>query len=146
MAVPVIPTESNSKIPYAYRRDLSWALDLDDNGDLKMIEDVDAVNQSLYALMTSNFGDKPLEEFFGSDIATLLFEPTSPPQFMQYEINQRLADAVRRHEPSITILSTNIDNSDISRNIIHVTITYLLSDGITTGIFDENMAIVKSKP
>lgn len=130
------------KIPFAYRRDIPWSLELDVNGDLKLVEDIDAVNQSIYTILSSNFGDKPLEEFFGANISPLLFESTSPPNFVQHEIKSRLQNAINQSEPSITILNTYIDNSDISRNTIRVTIIYLLGDGITTGVFDENMSVI----
>jgi len=145
MATPLNPIVNQvvTKLPFSYRRDLPWTLDLDFNGDLKMVEDIDAVNQSIYAILSSSFGDKPIEEFFGANISPLLFENASPPNFIQYEIKRRLQEAINQFEPSLVILSTTVDSQDISRNIIRVTIIYILTDGITTGIFDENLAIFK---
>jgi phage baseplate assembly protein W len=146
MATQVNPVvEKVNKIPFAYRRDLPWSLELDANGDLKMVEDVDAINQSIYSILSSNFGDKPLEEFFGANISPLLFENASPPNFIQHEIKSRLTRAINETEPSIIILNTSVDSSSINRNIIRVTIIYLMNDGITTGIFDENMSVFNSK-
>lgn len=146
MAIQVNPVvEKVNKIPFAYRRDLPWSLELDANGDLKMVEDVEAINQSIYSILSSSFGDKPLEEFFGANISPLLFENTTPSNFIQHEIKSRLQGAINSQEPSVIILNTNVDNSSIDRNIIRVTIIYLLSDGVTVGIFDENMSIFTSK-
>jgi phage baseplate assembly protein W len=139
-----ITIQNNIKVPFAYRRDLSWNLELDFNGDIKMVEDIEALNQSIYTILSSNFGDKPLEEFFGANISPLLFENASPPNFIQYEIQRRLTDAINKSEPSIVILNTKVDSSDITHNVIKVTIIYMLSDGITVGIFDENMSVFKS--
>ena len=143
---PVNPITDQAviKIPFAYRRDLPWTLDLDANGDLLMVEDIDAVNQAIYAILSSNFGDKPLEEFFGANIAPLLFENASPPNFIQHEMKSRLTKAINQEEPSLIIVNTYVDSSDISHNTIRVTIIYLLGDGITTGIFDENMTVFGS--
>jgi phage baseplate assembly protein W len=140
-----IENVAGDRIPFAYRRDIPWSLELDFNGDLKLVEDVDAVNQSIYAILTSNFGDKPLEEFFGANISPLLFESASPINFIEYEIKRRLEEAINKDEPSITILNTTVDSSDITHNTIHVVIEYLLTDGITSGIFDEDLSVSSNK-
>lgn len=134
-----------NKLPYAYRRDLPWSLDLDYNGDLKMVEDIDAVNQSIFSILSSNFGDKPLEEYFGSNAAELLFEHSTPANFMAYELQRRLETAIKQDEPGVVILKTEVDLNSIDRNIIRVTITYQLSDGISVGIFDENLSVFRKK-
>jgi phage baseplate assembly protein W len=129
------------KVPYAYRRDIPWDLSLDFNGDLKMVNDVEALNQSIFTILISNFGDKPLEEFFGANIEELIFESSAPQGFLAHEIKRRLTAAIQLHEPSVIIIKTDVDLSQMDRNNIKVNIVYLMSDGLTVGVFDENLSL-----
>lgn len=128
-------------IPFAYRRDIPFDFELDANGDLKMLEDIDAVNQSIYSILISNSGDKPLEPLFGANFEELIFENALPSNMMAFEIEQRLRDGISLYEPEVAILTMNVDMSEISLYTIRVQVVYLLGDGITTGIFDESLSL-----
>ena len=130
----------NNKVPYAYRRDIPWNFDLDEKGDLKMKEDIDAVNQSIYAILMSNFGDKNFEWAFGSDMESLVFEQSYPLNILTFEIESRIKDSIRNIEPQLVINSINIDLKDINNYKVVVTIAYLLDDGLTQGVFDESLS------
>jgi len=128
-------------IPFAYRRDLSWDLTLTDNGDIKMANDIDAINQSIYSILVSNSGDKPLEELFGANFEDLIFENAAPREVMQYEIQDRLRSGLENSESQVVILQVEVDMSDITSYIIRIVVIYALGDGITTGIFDESLSL-----
>jgi len=128
-------------IPFAYRRDIPFDFALDDDGDLKMLEDIDAVNQSIYSILVSNSGDKPLEPLFGSNFEELIFENALPANMMGFEIEQRLRDGIAETEPEVVIIGIEIDMTNISLYKIKVSVMYLLGDGITTGIFDESLSL-----
>ena len=128
-------------IPFAYRRDIPFDFKLDDNGDLKMLEDVDAVNQSIYSILISNSGDKPLEPLFGSNFEDLIFENNMPGNMMAFEIEQKLKNGLELFEPEVVIAAIEVDMSKISLYEIRVLVVYLLGDGITTGIFDESLSL-----
>lgn len=128
-------------IPYAYRRDIPWNLSLTQDGDLDMQLDVDAVNQSIYSILVSNSGDKPLEPLFGSNVESILFDQSLPLNIIAFELKEKLKSSIADIEPSVIPLSIDIDGSDINDHILRVTVEYLLSDGITTGVFDESLSI-----
>jgi len=128
-------------IPYAYRRDIPFDLELADNGDLKMLEDIDAVNQAIYSILVSNSGDKPLEPLFGSNIEDLVFDPGLPLNIVEFEIEERLKTSMKRLEPGVITLSIAIDFSGLTNHEIRIQVYYALDDGITTGIFDESLSI-----
>ena len=88
----------NPQIPYAYSRDIPWDFELDELGDLKMKEDVDAVNQAIYAILSSNHGDKNLEPFFGSDVESLVFDQSYPQKVLAYELESKIRSAVEKIE------------------------------------------------
>ena len=132
----------NKEIPYAYRRDVPFNLELDDYGDLKMLEDSAAVSQSIYTILMSNFGNKPMEYIFGSNMEQMIFEQGSPEAFIKFEVEQRIRDAITKDEPNIRILDINVDITNINNYTIHVTMEFALADGITVGVFDEDLAFV----
>ena len=129
-----------NKVPFAYRRDIPWDFQLDDKGDLKMKEDIDAVNQSIYAILMSNFGDKNFEPFFGSDMESMVFEQSYPERILAYEIESKIRNSIKDIEPQLFINSIDIDLSEINNYKVTVTIAYLLDDGLTQGVFDESLS------
>lgn len=132
---------ATKEIPYAYRRDIPFDLELDETGDLKMIEDIDAINQSIYTLLTSNSGDKPLEPLFGSNVEDLIFTPGLPINIIELEIEERLKTSAKNSEPELIIFGVQVDFSNVGENTIRVKVFYALNDGITTGVFDESLSV-----
>jgi len=131
---------TSKKVPYAFRRDIPWDFSLDDTGDLKMKEDIDAVNQSIYAILMSNFGDKNFEPYFGSDMESVVFEHAFPAPVLSYEIESRIKNSIKDIESQLLINSIDIDLSQINNYRVTVTIAYLLDDGLTQGVFDETLS------
>jgi phage baseplate assembly protein W len=129
-----------NKVPFAFRRDIPWNFDLDDRGDLKMKEDIDAVNQSIYAILMSNFGDKNFEPIFGSDMESVVFEQSYPPQILAYEIESKIRKSIEGIEPQLRINTIDVNLSQINNYKVTVTIAYLLDDGLTQGVFDETLS------
>ena len=132
-------------VPYAYRRDIPWDFELDNTGDLKMKEDIDAVNQAIYTILMSNFNDKNFEATFGSNMESVLFEQSYPEIIMKSEIEDKIRDSLSLFEPDIQILDVQIDLSEINNYIVKVTIPLQLNDGITKGFFEENLSFVDLK-
>jgi phage baseplate assembly protein W len=129
-----------NKVPFAYRRDIPWNFELDDRGDLKMKEDSDAIKQSIYTILMSNFGDKNFEPTFGSDMESVIMENAYPEGVIKYEITSRIERSIRELEKDVSISSIDIDLSKINNNVIDVTIAFILSDGFTEGVFREELA------
>ena len=130
-----------SKNYYAYRRDIPFDFELDNNGDLKMLQDLEAVNQSLYNIIVSNKNSKQFEESFGANVDSILFENVQADSFLLHEVKTNIIEAIRKDEPNISILDVSIDMTNITENIIRIVIPYKLNDGITTGTFDENISL-----
>ena len=129
-----------NKVPYAFRRDIPWDFSLDERGDLKMKEDIDAVNQSIYAILMSNFGDKNFEPLFGSDMESVIFEQSYPESVLAYEIESKIRNSIDGIEPQLFINTIDIDLSEINNYKVTVSISYLLDDGLTQGVFDETLS------
>ena len=131
---------ATNKVPFAFRRDIPWDFALDERGDLKMKEDIDAVNQSIYAILMSNFGDKNFEPLFGSDMESIVFEQSYPHSVLAYEIESKIRNSIDGIEPQLLIKSIDIDLSEINNYKVTVIISYLLDDGLTQGVFDETLS------
>lgn len=87
-------------------RDQNWSdLDLsftvNDVGQLFKKIDAGAVKQSVKNIVLSNYGEKPFEPFFGTDIRGLLFELYD--FGLENDIKTRIRAALRRYEPRAII-------------------------------------------
>lgn len=136
---------TTNKVAFAYRRDIPWDFELNSNGDLKMKEDIDAVKQSIYTILMSNFNDKNFEPTFGSDMESMIFEHAYPAGLFENIIEDKIRNSIRDFEPDVTIQSINIDTSQVDNYIVKVTISFLLSDGLSQGLFDEELSFADLK-
>jgi hypothetical protein len=82
-----------------------------------------------------------LEPLFGSNVESILFDQALPLNIIAFELKEKLKSSMEKLEPSVIPIKIDVDGSNITDHIIRVTIEYLLSDGITTGVFDESLAI-----
>ena len=86
-------------------------------GDVRPINDIDAVKQSVKNLILTNLGDRPFQPKIGSDITRLLFEPAGP--FTTEAIRRNIETTIREQEPRINGVIVNIfDESDRNAYII----------------------------
>ena len=124
----------------AYRRDIPFSLELGSNGDIAVIEDIDAINQSIYTILISNTTSKSIETDFGANISKYIFENTTPPQFLEYSIKSDITSALNEFEPDIII-----NNIDVTVDKVEYTMTfdiqYTLRDGLTSGSFHEDLSL-----
>jgi phage baseplate assembly protein W len=127
----------NNKHNSVYRRDLAFSLELDDNGDIKTVIDVDAINQSIKNILLTYKGSVPFEDNKGSYLYRKLFDTTIPTQFLESEIKSLIEKELNAQEPLIIITEVIIDLSRINNNILMINIEYDLSDGITSGSFQD---------
>jgi phage baseplate assembly protein W len=132
----------SDNIQYAYRRDIPFSLDLDEHGDLRMLEDADAINQSIYTILVSDNASKVMEDNFGANVSESLFESSSPSNFLEIQISDNIQRSITAFEPSVVIEKVSVDMSDMDNNTIKVLVPFLVRDGVTTGLFQEELSIV----
>tara|TARA_X000001316_G_C910125_1_gene25677 strand:- start:241 stop:624 length:384 start_codon:yes stop_codon:yes gene_type:complete len=90
-------------------------------GDVRPINDIDAVKQSVKNLILTNFGDRPFQSKIGSNVSSLLFELVSP--FTVEALRRNIETTLREQEPRVNGVIVNVfDDSD--RNAYIVKLNY----------------------
>lgn len=89
--------------------------------DLAKKKDVEAINQSLRNLISTNYYERPFRPTVGSNIRAILFEPADP--ITIDDLRQAIRDTISNHEPRVELIQINVsDNTD--RNAYGVEIVY----------------------
>jgi hypothetical protein len=103
--------------------DIPYDLDINEFGDLIVIEDVESIRQSLQTIILTKLGTKTKFQnpIFGSAVADLLFEKLNP--FTLSNLEQEVEFAVENWEPRVQIETINVE-SDISGHEIKIQIIY----------------------
>jgi hypothetical protein len=103
--------------------DIPFDLNIDEFGDLILIEDVDAIKQSLHTIIQTKVGSKTKFQnpIFGSATSDLLFEKMN--QFTESNLEDEIQFAIENWEPRVSVDSITI-NSDPNNHQIKVSIIY----------------------
>jgi len=94
---------------------------------------IDQAKANLKNLLLTNKGERLMQPEFGCDIYKLLFENIDIYE-MEELIKSKISDAVKIWLPQITInqINVNLDADKIDRNILQISISFLLrNDDIT---------------
>lgn len=103
--------------------DIPYDLNINEFGDLVVIEDTEAIRQSLRTIILTKLGTKTKFQnpIFGSAVADLLFEKLNP--FTLSNLEQEVEFAVENWEPRVQIETINVE-SDVNAHEIKIQITY----------------------
>lgn len=93
------------------------------NGDIFKKTDANAVKQAVKNLILTNHYEKPFSPFFGGNIRDMLFELGD--QFLDFEIKQKIKQAIRNYEPRAEVLNISTNYRDYA-NSLDVSITFLI--------------------
>ena len=85
---------------------------LSSTSDVAKKTDVEAVKQSMKALIQTNYFDRPFHPELGCSVAGLLFENNTP--MTQRSIRKSVEEVIQNHEPRAEI--TQVDVTDGSDN------------------------------
>jgi len=90
-------------------------------GDLSVIKNETAVSRSVRNIVSTQFGERPFEPTFGSDVAGMLFENVGPAAASM--MSQRIRDTVEQYEPRVNVTSVDVA-ANVDSNAFDVTIVY----------------------
>tara|TARA_R100000479_G_C6251510_1_gene152573 strand:- start:69 stop:506 length:438 start_codon:yes stop_codon:yes gene_type:complete len=87
--------------------------------DIRPLNDLDAVKQSVKNLILTNFGDRPFHPEIGGNVTSYLFEPANG--LTAYAIEEEIKKVLKEHEPRINGVTIRVqDNSDANSFIVHL--------------------------
>jgi len=98
--------------------------------------DTNAIKQSVVNLVMTNFGERPFHPEIGSDVNSLLFEPSG---VLTYSvIEDTIRTVLENFEPRIEVTSIRVDDTpnNIDNNKIFVRITYVFLEKNINDSFD----------
>ncbi len=99
--------------------DLSFAKKT--NGDIFKKTEAASVKQAVKTLIQTNFGEKPFNYFFGSNVRALLFEPVTPDTIDEIKLNIELA--IENFEPRAELLEVRVLD-EIDKNSINISVRF----------------------
>lgn len=98
--------------------------------------DTNAIKQSVVNLVLTNFGERPFHPEVGSDVNSLLFEPSGTLTYSMLE--DAIENVLDNFEPRIQVLSVRVDDTPnlVDDNRIFVRIVFIFLEKNETDSFD----------
>ena len=96
----------------------------DQNGTLRLVGGDAKIRQSLWIILSTAPGERPMRPDFGCGIHDLLFMPNTAA--LRGMVQQRVNDALVRWEPRINVLGVQVDTPADARNYLSIRIDYSL--------------------
>lgn len=106
--------------------DIDISFSSDAAGNLRKVEDYDAISQSIRTILTTSYGERVMLPDFGSRIRDLLFEDMTP--ILQIQLETEIETAISRWEPRVEITAVYVEML-YDRNAIEINIDYSIVGG-----------------
>jgi len=90
--------------------------------NVEMVSGVEDIHQSLQILLSTQRGERILQDEFGCDLNSVLFEEMD--QSLVNTLTSLISDAILYHEPRITLDSLDISESETERGLLLICIEY----------------------
>jgi len=89
--------------------------------DIRPLNDLDAIKQSIKNLILTNQGERPFQLSIGGNVTRYLFEPLTA--FTAFSLEEEILRTISRHEPRVRSTKVKV-STDIDRNAFNVTIGF----------------------
>jgi phage baseplate assembly protein W len=88
-------------------------------GDIRPLNDLDAVKQSVKNLVLTNFGERPFHPEIGGNVTSYLFENANG--LTSFAIEEEIKKVITEHEPRVNGVTIKVqDNMDANAFIVHM--------------------------
>ena len=126
-------TISTKSVDYS---DLDLSFTTNSIQDVYKKKDAAAVKQSVKTIILTDYGEKPFEPFFGTDIRSLLFELFN--FGLSQDIKRRVITAIQDYEPRAIVKDVNVTESP-DTNYLNIEVTFTVIN--TTQLITLNTTI-----
>lgn len=90
--------------------------------DVEMISGSEDIQQSLQILLSTQPGERPMQEKYGCDMGGFLFEEID--QGLRNTMRRIISDAILYHEPRIKLEGLTISESEGEQGVLRISIEY----------------------
>jgi phage baseplate assembly protein W len=111
--------------------------------DIMLIKDINAIRQSLTNIILTSPGEKPFRRGFGVGLYSLLFELFNP--LLEYEVERKIMDAVKRHEPRAKVLRVLFDGTEMGSNLLTLDVQFQVRKGSNANPILNSLKIALAK-
>jgi len=90
--------------------------------DLNLVSGTEDIQQSLEILLSTQAGERVMQEEFGCDLNRILFEEMD--QSLVNTLSSLISDAILYYEPRITLDNLDVSESDSQQGLLLIQIQY----------------------
>jgi len=105
-------------------KDIAFGLNKNEFNDVRLIEDVRSIKQSIYNILMTNKGELHYFPQFGCNIRKYLFEKVNPLTILA--IKDEVDFAIRNFEPRVTVVRTDVYEDEYNANSIIIDLIYYI--------------------
>lgn len=87
-----------------------------------MVSGVEDIHQSLQILLSTRLGERVMQDDFGCDLQSVLFEEVD--QGLVNSITSIITDAILHHEPRISLDNLDVSESGTNQGLLLISIEY----------------------
>jgi uncharacterized protein len=93
--------------------------------EVAMVSDVDDVHQSIQILLATSQGERPMQETFGANLDSALFEEINPSLINR--VTSLIYDAILDHEPRVDLRAVDVTVADAA-GVLQIRIDYVIRE------------------
>jgi len=117
-----------------FASDLAFKPTVSNKGDLSIVTNRDAINQSIYSIIKTRRGSRVGNPTFGAGVESFLFEQLT--QDTAESMGKSIVNQITLWEPRIKILSTDLKIFDAPQAGYELSIRYMILQTFTEGNFE----------
>ena len=91
---------------------------------VQLVSGADDIQQSLQILLSTQLGERVMQDYFGCDLNNVLFEEMD--QGLVNTLTNLVSDAILYFEPRITLDNLDVSESDSQQGLLLVSIEYTI--------------------